>query len=63
MASVDIGIAEACEKGFGFLMLHYCVFTVIMFIISAVALFIYDFCTKRLFDKLNRFEIPYQIEQ
>lgn len=61
MGNIDIGIAKACEYGFGHLMINYVAFTVIMFAFSGLALIIYNKLFNPIINKLNRYSIPYKI--
>ena len=62
IANIDIGISKVCEQGVGMLLLHYCAFTIVMLIVAAVAQWLYDKLLSPLFEKLNKYEIPYNIE-
>lgn len=62
IAQIDIGIKQACERGLGYLMIHYCLFSISMLVLSGGALLVYNVLIEPLFDKLNRIEIPYRLE-
>lgn len=59
IANMDIGISRVCDGNIFLMLTHYFGFSIVMMIVSVIAYELFNFITHRLWDQLNKKEIPY----
>ena len=61
IANMDIGISRVCNGNVFFMLSHYLAFSIVMMVVSVIAYELYSIITHRLWDQLNKKEIPYRL--
>jgi hypothetical protein len=60
IANMDIGISRVCNGNIFLMLSHYLTFSIVMMVVSIIAYEVFNFITHRLWEQLNKKEIPYR---